>query len=61
LSKPSQEKISENLYGNLNSGEILKMSPFEKFLQFSLENARIDVDNYDYALWDEEDYCSPPL
>jgi len=50
----------ENLYGDLNSGEILKMSSFEKALQFSLENARIDIDNQDYALW-IEDYCCPPL
>ena len=30
-------------------------------LQFSLENARTDDDNPDYAIWVEEDYCSPSL
>jgi hypothetical protein len=29
-------------------------------LQHSLENARIDKED-GYALWIEEDYCSPPL
>jgi hypothetical protein len=29
-------------------------------LQYSLENARIDNENPDYALWVEEGYCSPP-
>ena len=37
------------------------MRPFGKALEYSLENARIDVENRDYALWIEEDYCSPPL
>ena len=27
----------------------------------SVENASIDNENPDYALWVEEDYCSPPL
>jgi hypothetical protein len=30
-------------------------------LQYSLENARIDHADSDFALWIEEDYCSPPL
>jgi hypothetical protein len=37
------------------------MKPFGHALQYSLENARIDNENSDYALWIEEDYCSPPL
>jgi len=38
------------------------MRPFGHALQYSLENARInDNENADYALWIEEDYCSPPL
>lgn len=37
------------------------MRPFGRALQYSLENARIDTENRDYALWIEEDYCSPPL
>ena len=37
------------------------MRPFGKSLQYSLENARIDTENSNFALWVEEDYCSPPL
>ena len=40
------------------------MRPFGSALQYSLENARIDIENHgddDYALWIEEDYCSSPL
>lgn len=44
-----------------SSGKISKMRPFGYALQYSLENARIDNENPDYALWVEEDYCSPPL
>ena len=44
----------------LNSGEILRLRPFGKTLQYGLDNAKIDPKD-DYALWIEEDYCSPPL
>jgi hypothetical protein len=27
----------------------------------AVENTRMDNENPDYALWVEEDYCSPPL
>jgi hypothetical protein len=37
------------------------MRPFGHALQYSLENARADTQNHDYAIWIEEDYCSPPL
>jgi len=43
------------------SGKISRMRPFGKALQYSLENARIDTEDSDFALWIEEDYCSPPL
>ena len=33
------------------------MRPFGQALQYGLENARIDTENRDYALWIEEDYC----
>jgi hypothetical protein len=58
--KPKKELL-ENLRENLNIGKISKMKPFGESLQYSLENARIDSENPDYALWIEEDYCSPPL
>ena len=37
------------------------MRPFGQALQYALENARVDTDNTDFALWIEEDYCLPPL
>ncbi len=58
--KPRKELL-ENLHKELNSGKISKMRPFGQALQYSLENARVDTENLDYAIWVEEDYCSPPL
>ena len=58
--KPKKELL-ENLHKELNSGKISRMRPFGHALQYSLENARIDTENLDYASWIEEDYCSPPL
>ncbi|MDQ4073423.1 MAG: hypothetical protein M3162_03865 [Thermoproteota archaeon] len=56
-----RKKLLENLREQLDTGKILKIKPFGPALQYSLENARIDTENPDYALWVEEDYCSPPL
>ena len=47
------------LRSRLDSGEIEKMQPFGRALQYSLENARLDPGGW--AVWEEEDYCSPPL
>ena len=44
----------------LESGTILKLRPFGKTLHYGLQNARFDTNN-SYAMWVEEDYCSPPL
>jgi hypothetical protein len=40
--KPKRD-VFENLYSDLISGQILKMRPFGKILQYILENALIDV------------------
>ena len=57
-----RKELLENLHNDLSSGKILKMRPFGRALQYSLENARIDDnENPGYAVWVEEDYCSPPL
>jgi hypothetical protein len=56
-----RKKLLEKLYEELRSGKISRMRPFGKALQYSLENARIDTEDNDLALWIEEDYCSPPL
>ena len=45
---------------DLESGKILKLRPFGETLQYGLQNARFDTNN-SYAMWIEEDYCSPPL
>lgn len=43
----------------LDSGEIGELSPFGQTLEHSLRNARLDTDGT--AVWEEEDYCRPPL
>ena len=56
-------KLKNDLSGlrkELEVGKILKMRPFGETLHHSLENARFDTNN-SYAMWVEEDYCSPPL
>jgi hypothetical protein len=45
----------------MKSGKISRMRSFGRTLQYSLENARIDSEDSNFALWIEEDYCSPPL
>lgn len=45
----------------LDSGEIYKMRPFGMALHNGLENARLDPQTPGAAVWEEEDYCSPPL
>jgi hypothetical protein len=56
--KPVQELLSE-LRQRLEAGEIEKMEPFGTSLQTSLENARLQKGSI--AIWEEEDYCRPPL
>ncbi len=41
-------------------GNISKLRPFGETLHHGLQNARFDTNN-SYAMWVEEDYCSPPL
>ena len=58
--RPKKEHLA-SLQKELDSGRIAKLRPFGEALHAGLENARIDAGNPDYALWVEEDYCSPPL
>ena len=44
----------------LNSGEISRLRPFGKTLQYGLDNAKFDPKD-GYALWIETDYCTTPL
>lgn len=43
----------------LASGEIRLLEPFGPTLQHSLDHARLDSEGW--AVWEEEDYCRPPL
>ena len=56
-------KPKNNLSGlrkELELGKISKLRPFGETLHHGLQNARFDTSN-NYAMWVEEDYCSPPL
>ena len=56
--QPVEELLTE-LRQRLDSGEIGVMRPFGQALQYSLDNARVKEDGL--AVWEEEDYCVPPL
>ena len=56
--KPIQSKLND-LRSWLDSGEIRAMRPFGQALQMGLDNARWQSDGI--AIWEEEDYCIPPL
>ena len=60
LVRARPKKELSDLRKEMDSGKISKLRPFGETLQHSLENARIDKKD-GYALWVEEDYCSPPL
>ena len=51
---------AEDLYRKLQEGAVKKLRPFGKTLTDSLLRARVDPDSGE-ALWEEEDYCTPPL
>jgi hypothetical protein len=56
-----KKDLLAELRTRLDSGEINKMRPFGTALQYSLDHARLDPQGQDCAIWEEEDYCSPPL
>ncbi|HSL44319.1 MAG TPA: hypothetical protein VK897_12855 [Anaerolineales bacterium] len=55
-----KERLAE-LRRRLDSGEINEMRPFGTALLYSLDHARLDPQGDDWAVWEEEDYCRPPL
>lgn len=57
--KSDAERLEE-LRARLDRGEFEDVRPFGRALTGSLENARYDPEA-DEAVWEEEDYCSPPL
>ena len=56
--KPKSERLGD-LLANLRKRAYVSIRPFGKTMTHSLENARLREDGY--AMWEEEDYCSPPL
>ena len=58
VAKPKPERLPV-LLKNLQQKTYAPMRPFGRSLTHSLEHARLRDDGY--AVWEEEDYCSPPL
>ncbi len=58
VARPKPDRLPD-LLTNLQERMYLHMRPFGRSLTHSLENARLRDDGY--AIWEEEDYCSPPL
>src|SRR6185436_15206616 len=56
--KPRRALLKE-LEQQLTRGEFMAMRPFGVALSHSLRNARFESDGN--AVWEEEDYCQPPL
>lgn len=56
-----QTDLLAELRKRLDSGEIQKMRPFGQALQYGLDNARLAPNEEGFAVWEEEDYCRPPL
>jgi hypothetical protein len=56
--EPKWDQLSE-LATRLDSGEIKQMQPFGRALHHSLTHARRVSE--EEAIWEEEDYCRPPL
>ena len=56
--RPIRELFPE-LRKRLDDGEVRVMRPFGTSLHYSLVNARSEGEGW--AIWEEEDYCNPPL
>lgn len=56
--KPKKELMVE-LNDLLKNQAFIHLRPFGQSLTYSLNNARIREDGI--AVWEEEDYCTPPL
>ncbi len=54
-----REGLLKDLLENLRRKAYVSMRPFGKVMTHSLENARLREDGC--AVWEEQDYCSPPL
>ena len=56
--KPKAERLGE-LQERLQKDSFIGLRPFGNALTHSLKEARTQPDGI--AIWEEEDYCSPPL
>jgi len=56
--KPKPERLQE-LHSRLGENAFINLHPFGKALTHSLNEARAQSDGT--VIWEEEDYCSPPL
>jgi hypothetical protein len=56
--RPKPDRLSE-LNQRLRENAFANLRPFGKALTHSLSEARLQSDGI--AIWEEEDYCSPPL
>ena len=56
--QPRRETLGA-LRARLDSGEIAQMRPFGRALDDSLRRARLEDEHF--SIWEEEDYCHPPL
>jgi hypothetical protein len=54
-----KEELREELIEKLRRRAFASFSPFGEALSYSLEHARIDPEGW--WLWEELDYCDPPL
>jgi hypothetical protein len=59
VSAVPRQDLMEELRERLGRDEFVNMRPFGKALTKSLKSARLRRDGV--AVWEEEDYCSPPL
>jgi hypothetical protein len=55
----NQSRSAGELQDQLQKGSFIGLRPFGKALTHSLREARTQPDGI--AIWEEEDYCSPPL
>ncbi len=56
--QPKKDKLP-SLWEKLQNNTFRSLKPFGEALSYSLEYARQRDDGK--AVWEEEDYCSPPL